>query len=468
MSEEPNQSANISSRPLPQSAQAQDPPPDISVACPPAQTPLSRRSFVTGLVGGGLLGGIAAWSARSTTPSVAVNATPRLFPRAPSSGKNPLAMPGLYPGRIIEVAHPGSMGTAVKNGYTERNREAVKSMMTRGMKDLTGADDAVSAWRALFSVGDRVGIKVVPVGKPDSISSYEIVLEVIDALVAAGVRKNDILVFERYKNELMGSHYHEILPDGVHWEASSVGYDDYQLEIDGQMPGKPFEDHVAGYDPDVYRELSYCMPEHDPKDDRRFRSHLSVIVTKKIDKFISIPVLKDHRSSGVTLALKNLSHGLNNNVCRSHIIWRGRPHADKGGTLNQCGTFIPALASLEPLRQKAVLQILDGLVGTWEGGPHTGNKTFATWQYKSLFFATDPVALDRVGWEIIDKKRAAEGWPGVAAMGLDAKSDVGMVKGKPYPEQLHIRQPQHIALAETLGLGVFDINKIEHRRIELT
>jgi hypothetical protein len=209
------------------------------------------------------------------------------------------------------------------------------------------------------------------------------------------------------------------------------------------------------------------MPEHDPKDDRRFRSHLSVIVTKKIDKFISIPVLKDHRSSGVTLALKNFSHGLNNNVCRSHIIWRGRPHADKGGTLNQCGTFIPALASLEPIRQKAVLQILDGLVGTWEGGPHTGNKTFATWQYKSLFFATDPVALDRVGWEIIDKKRAAEGWPGVAAMGLDAKTDVGMVKGKPYPEQLHIRQPQHISLAETLGLGVFDMNKIEHRRIEL-
>jgi hypothetical protein len=441
--------------------------PDISVARQPAQTPLSRRSFVTGLVGGGLLGGVAAWSARSTTPSVAVNATPALLPRVPSSAKNPLAMPGLYPGRVIEVAHPGSMGTAIKNGYTERNRDAVKSMMARGMKELTGADDAVSAWRALFSVGDRVGIKVVPVGKPDSISSYEVVLEVIDALAAAGVRKNDILVFERYKNELMASHYHEILPAGVHWEAASVGYDDYQLEIDGQMPGKPFEDHVAGYDPDVYRDLSYCMPEHDPKDDRRFRSHLSVIVTKKIDKFISIPVLKDHRSSGVTLALKNLSHGLNNNVCRSHVIWRGRPHADKGGTLNQCGTFIPALASLEPIRQKAVLQILDGLVGTWEGGPQTKNKTFATWQYKSLFFATDPVALDRVGWEIIDKKRAAEGWPGVAQMGLDAKTDM-VVKGKPYPEELHIRQPQHIPLAETLGMGVFDLNKIEHRRIELT
>jgi uncharacterized protein DUF362 len=290
---------------------------------------------------------------------------------------------------------------------------------------------------------------------------------VIDALTTAGVRKNDILVFERYRNELLGCHYDQMLPDGVHWECSSAGYDDFQLEIDGQLPGKGREDHVAGYDPDVYRELAYCMPTHDPKDDRRFRSHLSVIVTRKIDKFISIPVLKDHRSSGVTLALKNLSHGLNNNVCRSHILFQGRKPGDKGGTLNQCGTFIPALAALEPIRTKAVLQILDGLVGTWEGGPHMGNKTFATWQYKSLFFATDPVALDRVGWEIIDKKREAEGWPGVAEMGLDAKTGVATINGRPYPEQLHIRQPQHIALAQTLGLGVFDLQRIEHRRFDL-
>src|SRR5205807_869513 len=115
---------------------------------------------------------------------------------------------------------------------------------------------------------------------------------------------------------------------------------------------------------------------------------------QKVDKFISIPVLKDHRSSGVTLALKNLSHGLHNNVCRSHILYGGRPRGSKGSTLNQCGTFIPALASLQPVREKAVLQILDGLVATWEGGPQIANKTFATWEYKSLFFATDPVALD--------------------------------------------------------------------------
>jgi hypothetical protein len=325
----------------------------------------------------------------------------------------------------------------------------------------------VEAWRHLFAPRDRVGIKVVPVGRPDSISSYEVVREIIAGLESAGVHKSDVLVFERYRNEFVECGYDKHLPDGVHWEASSSRYDDLQVSIDGQLPGET-KDHVAGYDPDVFREVAYCQPEHDPKDDRRFRSHLSIIVSRRIDKLITIPVLKDHRSSGVTLALKNLSHGLVNNVARSHIIFRGQRGKEPGGTLNQCGTFIPTMAALPPIRQKAVLHVLDGLVGTWEGGPKTDNKTFATWPYKSLLFATDPVALDHVGWEIIDRKRAEEKWPGVAAMGLDARTGVVEVNGKPYPEELHIRQPQHVALAETLGLGIFDRARIVHRRLEVT
>jgi hypothetical protein len=65
--------------------------------------------------------------------------------------------------------------------------------------------------------------------------------------------------------------------------------------------------HVAGYDRDAFVHMGFCHPGQDPKDDRRFRTHLSSIVTKLVDRVITIPVLKDHRSGGVTLALKNLS-----------------------------------------------------------------------------------------------------------------------------------------------------------------
>ncbi|MBI1903895.1 MAG: hypothetical protein HYS13_22565, partial [Planctomycetia bacterium] len=99
--------------------------------------------------------------------------------------------------------------------------------------------------------------------------------------------------------------------------------------------------------------------------------------------------------------------------------------------------------------------------------PGNWNSTFATWEYKGLFFATDPVALDHVGWRIIDEKRAAQGLPRVAEMGIDAHAGLAEFRPAKATEQFHIRQPQHIPLAGLAGLGVFDWKEINHRRIEL-
>lgn len=415
---------------------------------------MNRRTWLVGT--SGLLGGtLAGYFGRGWVETLRPT-------EAPLVGQGTLGIPGPYPGRVVEVHHPGAASGA------RRNREAVRAMVERGMCALVGCEHPVEAWRRFFSPGDRVGIKVVPVGKPDSISSPELVLEVIEGLRSAGVRTSDILVFDRYRDEFMACGYQHILPEGVHWECASARYDDLQVWIDGQIPGEPRQKRVSGYDPQVYRELAYCLPQHDPADDRRFRSHLCRIISEKIDKFVSLPVLKDHRSAGVTLSLKNLSHGSVNNVSRSHIVTGDPGSLERGETLNQCGTFIPAIVSLPPIRQKAVLQILDGLVGTWEGGPGNWNRTFATWNCNSLFFATDPVALDHVGWEVIDRKRAAEGWPGVAKMGLEGHWRPIEVNGRTVPsEQFHMRQPEHVALAATLGLGIFEKKAIRHERVVL-
>jgi uncharacterized protein (DUF362 family) len=178
-----------------------------------------------------------------------------------------------------------------------------------------------------------------------------------------------------------------------------------------------------------------------------------------VNKIISIPVLKDHRSAGVTLALKNLSHGLNNNVARSHIGDQYRTGRLQSGA-NQCNTFIPTAAGQQLIRQKTTLHILDGLIGVYEGGPGSWNATWCPWRRQSLFFATDPVAMDHVGWEIIDAKRAEEGWPTVAQMGQ-------LLPSKQESEQFGRRQPEHIFLASTIGLGVFDRQHIEHRLIQV-
>jgi hypothetical protein len=366
-------------------------------------------------------------------------------------------LPGPFRGRVVEVNHPGVVDvddSGEKPVYT-RHQDMVRDMIDRGMRELVGSDEAVDAWKFFFSAGDRVGIKVVPNGYPLAMSSTEIVLEVIAGLESAGVRPRDMLVFDRYHQEFTRCDYVERLPDGVRWD-SSTGPRSSQIAIDGQpVSGDGKVSNVSGYDPDVWRELPYADTAYPADGDRIFRSHLSNIVSKSVDKIVCIPVVKDHRSAGVTIALKNMSHGFVNNVNRSHL-----------GPSNTCGSFIPAMVSLPAIREKSVLQIVDGLVGVYEGGPGPWNRSFATWARRSLFFATDPVALDRIAWEIIDAKRAEVGWPAVGRMGIDGVGS-GEVNGVAVREQFHIRQPQYIQLAATLGLGEFDREKIDYQTFKL-
>jgi uncharacterized protein (DUF362 family) len=466
---------------------------------------INRRSFLrTAGVG---LAGVGLGAAGVGVP-VLWN---RLAHLRPFSGKSvevakPVdAMPGPFPGRVVEVHHPESVDM-----MNNVKRPAVAEMLKRGMCGLTGADDPAAAWRRFFNGDDVVGIKVNPVGMRNKsipasvpvISRPELVLEVVEGLKLAGVKPSNIILFDRYANEFRNAGYDKLLSErgmeGVRWYASAVSYDDLQLDIEGRSPNGETDEHVVGYDPDQFMHLGFASNYHDPKDDRRFRSHLSVIVTQMVNKIITLPVLKDHGSSGVTLALKNMSHGMNNNVARSHLTHLHQGGAAVGSSAhmtnpNQCNVFIPTAVNQAPLREKATLHILDGLIGTYEGGPQIRriSPTWATWRYQSLFFATDPVAMDHVGWDVIDMKRAIEGWPTVARMGLqnerlaedlsprllalastnmmDALAQFGTgetAPGRQDHELLNMRQPEHILLAGTIGLGEFAANKIDHRRHE--
>jgi uncharacterized protein (DUF362 family) len=362
----------------------------------------------------------------------ALGAAPAPAEAQAQAARKDLGMPGPYPGRVIEVKHSDSVRDGVPNP------DVVNRMVGRGLSALTGIDEPVEAWRSLFQPGDVVGIKVNPVGQPHAISNYATVHAIVAGLDTAGVKRADILVFDRYRAQFLKAGYEKNLPDGCRWDAAADDYDEVQLAI-------------ADYDPDVFVSLDIVNARpgvHDPRDERTRRSHLARIVTQKVNKLICIPVLKDHGSGGVTLALKNMSHGFVNNVARSH------------GThdTNTCNLFIPAIVTHPVIRTKAVLQILDGLNAVYQGGPSARPKF--VWQYKALFFATDPVAMDRVCWEIVDARRVREGLPPVAETGRAGKNPTGT-------EAFDFRQPQHIAGAGALGLGVYDKARIEHRVIDL-
>lgn len=385
---------------------------------------LGRRAFLkTGLAGAAAL----PW----------IGSAPTRAAQGPAEG-GPLGLPGPYPGRVVESRHPRMIhGGAI-------DRAAVKLALDRGLTALTDADDAVGAWRRFFEPGDVVGIKMNPVGKPFANSTSELMLEVIAGLEAAGVKRKDIVVFERYRDEFVDAKMHEAVPEGIAWTGLSAAYSDEQTDLRGDDNATGNLDHVAGYDPDQFVTMELAHSAHDPRDERTRRSHLGLLVTRRVNKLVLLPVLKDHGSAGVTGALKNMSHGLVNNVARSH--------SDRA--TNVCNQFIPAVVSHPILRQKCVLQILDGIKGVYQGGPFGGNPNWI-WENNALYLATDPVAMDHLAWRIVDAKRKEKGLPPVGA--------VGKLALDPEREGFDIRQPQHIALAGHLGLGVFDWHKIDHR-----
>ncbi len=333
-----------------------------------------------------------------------------------------LSMPGLYPGRVCAIQNPAVLASG------KYQAEQVRTMMRRGMMELTGADGWVDAWRQFFEPGDVVGIKVNPVGRPVVISDATVVQEIIAGLEAVGIKRQDIVVYDRYRKEFYAAGFDKWLPEGVR---SSYATD----EVDST------QQNIAGYDPDHYMDMALTLPGFSVDNPTARRSYAAQFITRQVNKLVNLPVLKDHQSAGVTLCLKNLSHGLVNNVSRSHAT----------SSLNACNAFIPAVVALPVIRNKAVLHILDGVKGLYNGGP-VGRPQYV-WEHNTIYFSTDPVALDHIGWEVIDAERQS----------------VGMkILVESLPDKISTfvhRQPEHIEIAGALGLGVWDRDKIDLRKV---
>jgi hypothetical protein len=310
------------------------------------------------------------------------------------------------------------------------DRAVVREMINKGMMELTGAPSPEEAWRFFFEPSDVVGLKLNPVGKPHVISSPEVVQEIIAGVRLAGVPLKNIVAYDRYKREFLQAGFDKWLPDGVRWTWGTDAPNYLQLDMDM-------------YDSSQYVEMPLVLPKANPRDPHHRRSYLANFISKDVNKMINLTPLKHHQSAGVTLALKNLSHGLVNNVSRSHST----------PSLNSCGTFIPNIVDHPIIRQKVVLNIVDGVLGAWHGGPIGNRLEKFVWEHKTIYFSTDPVAIDKIGWKAIDTRRREAGMEPIATAKSDAFSSFVRM------------QPEHVEIAGALGLGVFDDSRITLQRV---
>ena len=176
-------------------------------------------------------------------------------------------------------------------------------------------------------------------------------------------------MYDRYAYEMDIGSYQALVPMGVR----VTGVQEHKLD-------------VSGYDPNVFCEANFF-------GEWETRSYMASIVSSGVSKIINVPTMKDHSAAGVTGCLKNLAYGTFNNVDRSHR----QP-------FSFTDPLIGIMCSVEPLRSKAVLHIMDGTRMVWHGGPLTQNPNFI-FPAGLIMVGTDPVAMDTIELEKIEAKR---------------------------------------------------------------
>jgi hypothetical protein len=394
-----------------------------------SRSSLDRREFfrIGGLAAGavagaGLISGRSLLSAQETPPAPPAKPQTNIA-EALKAPRTATSLPGLFPGKVVEVHDPKS----ATGGKIDAS--AVKDMFRKGISGLTGADPAKS-FGLLFTKKDVVGIKVNPVGPGLISTNLEVVDAIIDWLTSGGLPRGNIIIWDRFDYMLKDAGFTPERYPGIGIEGLQT-MDEAAAEgkaKDNSRWLKPDGTHVstANFDKDVY----YWADVEAPKDEAYLNQHVfngkysyfGNLVTKKLTKIINVPVFKN-TGNAVSMATKNIGYGAVCNTNRLH----------KPLFLDVC-VEVPAFPAV---RDKMVLNVMDGLKGQYEGGP--GPEAKFIYDYGTLFFATDPFALDLVGHTAIVEKRKA--------MGIQVNE--------------HPKFTEYFRYAEKLGLGVGTLSKIK-------
>lgn len=142
----------------------------------------------------------------------------------------------------------------------------------------------------------------------------------------------------------------------------------------------------------VYSSTGTTHPSTDWDDEEvdfgSGRDRLSGVL-RQITALINVPFLKTHNITGMTGCLKNLSHALVKHPARFHD--------------NSCCPYIGDIVALPQIRDKLKLNIVNALRLVFDGGPEAHDDL--TWESGVVLAGFDPVAVDTVGLELLNRTR---------------------------------------------------------------
>jgi hypothetical protein len=360
------------------------------------------------------------------------------------------------------------------------NPHAVHRAFSAGLKELTDENSLENAWASLFSSDDVVGIKINCIGAPRISSSVESINETINGLKSAGVKENNIIVWDHMDQAFRrtglqvnrtqtGVRIHGTSDKSgatIPWTEGfdrdvSITLEDGTLKKFRQLMEQDFTEHgshreifnscawlwmlisLGNEKAQKYREdIRRLYMDYDDREgikriaekvadefddvviEDEEKSFFSEIVTKDITKLVNIAVLKHNEDSGVTWATKNIALGVTTNKIRFHIDY--------------CTKSIAEILNKPSIKDKMVLHI--GEAAKISTVSVAGAQMALD---NRLFFSKDPVAMDRIGLDILEEKRQE--------MGLESIRDIST----------------HVAACAQKKLGTDDLTKIDLRALQV-
>ncbi len=270
------------------------------------------------------------------------------------------------------------------------DKDKVQKMLFASLQKLTRKSHATDAWQSLFHKSESVGLKVNCLAGRGMSTHIALIEAIVAGLKLAGIPEEKIIVWDRTDVDLVKA--------GFKINRSGSGY--------------------------------RCFGTNDQYDEQlgiiesgSIGSLFSPLLTRYCDSLINVPILKDHDLAGLSASMKNF-YGAIHNPNKYHD--------------NACSPYIADLMSVPMIQDKHKLTICDALSVQYHGGPSFKPKW--KWDYNGLLISRDPVAIDAVGYQIIDKKRK--------------HADLETLRGSK-------REPLYIRQASERNLGMSKLEEIE-------
>jgi uncharacterized protein (DUF362 family) len=344
------------------------------------------------------MAGAAAAAASTLARSALADDDPSTLVAVRPKGFSPLDVPG----KIVKVTAKGDAKAVMQPNLLWPKADVAKRLLEKAMMELTGASNLVEAMKRFISKDDVVAIKPNGIAGQKGATmavNFELILPVVEAVLALGVPPEKVMVYEQYPSYLAGCR---------------VNVRQFKLP--------------AGVKTATHNNNDHPMPEITVYQGVGTKYSRQLLDATAV---INLTQIKDHSICGYTGTLKNITHGNINNPHEHHA--------------HNASPQIAMLYNHPIVTSRVRLHITDAFKVMYDKGPLDKDpKTRLL--YGSVFAATDPVAMDSVGWQLVDGLRKDKGLKSL--------------------EQAK-REPRYIRTAGELGLGVTDHNQIRFRTYEI-